>query len=90
MCILDAVSAKMKPTSASTDTMQIDLLASDIAESNLALQQFVEMASNEPKSLLNPMVKIASRLGLERVNAASFAVDGQHFFHAQFGKEKLQ
>jgi hypothetical protein len=46
--ILEAVSAKMKPTSTTADkcdTTQIELLSSNLAESNLKLQQFVEMAS---------------------------------------------
>jgi hypothetical protein len=47
-----------------------------IAESNLALQQFVEMASPEPMSVLNPTVMIALGLGFERGNAAFFAIDG--------------
>ncbi len=86
-CILEACSAKMKPSSASSDATQIESLSSDIAESNLALQQIVEMASSEPKSLLNLMVRIASGLGLERGNAAFFAVDGKNFFHAYLVKK---
>ncbi len=70
-------SAQIRPTSASAhkcNAMQIESLSSDLAQSKLAFQQFLEMASSEPMSLLNPMVKIASGLGLERGNVASIAM----------------
>jgi hypothetical protein len=80
----------MRSTSASAhdcNAMQMESLSSNLPQSNLALQQFVEMASPEPVSLLNPMVRIASGLGLERGNITSIAVDGQNFFHANLVKK---
>jgi hypothetical protein len=88
--ILEAISAQMRPISASAhecNAMQMESLSSNLAQSNLALQLFVEMASPEPMSLLNPMVRIASGLGLERGNVASFTIDGQNFFHANLVKK---
>jgi hypothetical protein len=88
--ILEAISAQMRSTSASAhkcNAMQMESLSSDLLQSNLVLQLFVEVASPEPMSLLNPMVRIASGLGLERGNVASFAIDGRNFFHANLVKK---
>jgi hypothetical protein len=88
--ILEAFSAQMRSTSASAhkwDAMQTETLSSNLAQTNLVLQQFVETAGPEPMSLLNPMVRIGLELGHERGNVPSFAIDGQNFFHANLVKK---
>lgn len=60
----------------------IDSMVSDIAETQLALQQVVELSSNEKHEYINPTVRIASGLGLAIGNAQSVTVEGRNFFHA--------
>ena len=81
--MLETVNAQLTPKSSSADAS----LSSELAESKLVLQQFVEMASIEPRTPINPMVRIASGLGIEIGNAASFAVEGRNFFHADLVKK---
>ena len=54
----------------------IDSMVSDIAETQLALQQVVELSSNEKHEYINPTVRIASGLGLAIGNAQSVTVEG--------------
>jgi len=52
--MLEAVNAQLTPKSVSADAS----LSSELAESKLVLQQFVEMASIEPRTPINPMVRV--------------------------------
>ena len=57
-------------------------IESDLAETQLALQQVVELSSDDKRGYINPTVRVASGLGLEIGNAESLTVRGRNFFHA--------
>jgi hypothetical protein len=57
----------------------MEYLESELAETQLALQQVVELSSNEARGYTNPTVWITSRLGLKIGNASSVYVKGRNF-----------
>ena len=81
---LESLGLSVKPKSKHGEQKQRNMedMQSDLAETNLALQQVVELTSNDMSGYINPTVRMAARLGLEIGNASSFCVDGRNFFHA--------
>ena len=81
---LESLGLSVKPKSKHGEQKQRNMedMQYDLAETNLALQQVVELTSNDMSGYINPTVRMAARLGLEIGNASSFCVDGRNFFHA--------
>jgi hypothetical protein len=81
---LEFLGSSVKPKSKHAEhniMRNLEDMQSDLAETNLALQQVVELTSNDTTGYINPTVRIAAGLGLEIGNAASFCVERRNFFH---------
>jgi hypothetical protein len=73
---------KPKPEHAEHTRPNIECTASNLAETQLALQQVVELSSIETRGYINLSVRIVCGLGLDIGNVAFFTVQGRNFFHA--------
>ena len=81
---LESLGSTVKPRSKHAEKrpwQNMEYLESELAETQLALQQVVELSSNEARGYINPTVWIASGLGLEIGNASSVYVKGRNFSH---------